>query len=167
MVKVITLQENFPYPNNDLPVLLYPTILQELLGAHFSDQDVLAYLEQHNYSNGWTGGIHPFHHFHATVHEVTACVSGEAKIQLGGPDAEVLSFSKGDVALLPAGTAHKKIEATNDFQIVGAYPNGEDFDMEKGDEDRFEELKNVSKQVQVPTFDPIHGKNGAVQKYWK
>lgn len=71
------------------------------------------------------------------------------------------------MALLPAGTAHKKLESTNDFQIVGAYPNGADFDMEKGDEDKYEELKTLSQQVSIPAFDPIDGKQGAVQKYWQ
>lgn len=165
MVQVIELQENYPFPNNPLPVLIYPKALEEVLGQDYTETDIKTFLEQHNYSNSWTEGIHPFHHFHSNTHEVVACFSGKATVQLGGPDAETLTLKKGDLALLPAGVAHKKIDATSEFQIVGAYPNGRQFDMQKGDKEQYDHLKETIAHVPLPSFDPIEGKEGAVQQY--
>lgn len=108
MVEHFHVKENRPFPNSTLPVLYYPDVLKGILGENFTDDDVLSLFEKYDYSNGWTGGIHPFHHFHSNTHEVLGCLSGEANVQLGGPDADIYPFSAGDVLLLPAGTSHKK-----------------------------------------------------------
>jgi uncharacterized protein YjlB len=166
MANTFYLEENHPFPNNALPVILYPNSLTTTLGTDYASSDIIHLFEKHNYSNAWTNGIHSFHHFHATVHEVLACFSGEASVQLGGPNGKIVTFSKGDALLLPAGTSHKKVSATDDFKIVGAYPNGEEFDMEKGDRERYEELIAIISEVPIPALDSIEGENGAVHQYW-
>lgn len=61
----------------------------------------------------------------------------------------------------------KKIDATNDFKIVGAYPKGHSFDMHKGNNEEYDEVKEAISNVPLPQFDPVEGNNGAVQDYWK
>lgn len=167
MVEAFYAKENKPFPNNEWPVLHYPGAVLHLLREPNPAQAVLKLFEQNGYTNGWVNGIHPFHHFHSNSHEVLGCVSGEARVQLGGPGAEVYTFSKGDVLLLPAGTAHKRLDATDDFQIVGAYPGGQDFDMQKGEAADYEKMKENVKATAVPHSDPVEGENGAVKKYWE
>lgn len=166
MAQAIQLKENRPYPNNALPVLFYPDVLSNKLRANYTGRDVLQLFQENDYSNGWTNGIASYHHFHSITHEVLGCFSGEAQVQLGGPDADIFTFSRGDVLLLPAGTAHKNIGSTSNFRIVGAYPNGRNFDMLRGDEKKYEERKETITTVPIPDFDPVDGKEGAVQEYW-
>ncbi|MER2176005.1 MAG: hypothetical protein ABS911_15125, partial [Carnobacterium sp.] len=91
---------------------------------------------------------------------------GEATVQLGGPDAQCYSFSKGDVLFLSAGVAHKRIDASPDFIIVGAYPDGLEPDMQKGKAEDYEAIKQAVACVNQPENDPVEGKDGAVIKYW-
>lgn len=167
MAKTIVLQENRPFPNNTLPVIYYPGALKTLTAASNKEEKVKAYLEKNGYSNSWINGILSHHHFHSNTHEVLVCLSGTATVQLGGPDAEMHSFKKGDILFLPAGAAHKCIEATEDFQIVGAYPEGKEPDMQKGDTEKYEELKTRISQVSKPKYDPLEKNSGAIFDYWK
>lgn len=167
MVDTFHIKENRPFPNNELPVLYWPKAVEEWTNEKKAGQKVLALFEKNGYTNGWVNGIFPYHHFHSNTHEVLACIAGEAKVQLGGPDAETYTFAKGDVLLLPAGVAHKRLEATADFQIVGAYPNGQKPDMQKGDTESYEDLKHRALQVKVPETDPLDGAAGAVQQHWE
>ncbi|MGO3212845.1 MAG: hypothetical protein ACTIK0_06665, partial [Ruoffia tabacinasalis] len=70
------LQENSPFPNNKLPVVIYKKALDEIFKQNdYSREDVLGFLEKHHYSNGWINGILSKHHFHSIAHEVLACIS--------------------------------------------------------------------------------------------
>ena len=97
--------------------------------------------------------------------------TGEASVQLGGPNGKIIKFSRGDVLLLPAGTAHKRIKASKDFKIVGAYPNGIEYNTYKPEDvssdDEYKRIKQEIKKVSVPALDPVQSKGGAVKKYWK
>lgn len=167
MIQTIPINENKPFPNNPLPVLYYPDAIAPLLENDQSDSSVKDFFVKSGYTNSWTNGIFSYHHFHSNTHEVLACIAGEAQVQLGGPEAEIYTFKKGDVLLLPAGTAHKRIQAADDFQIVGAYPNGVDPDMQKGDEAVYEKVKENISRVPIPDMDPVEGENGAVSQYWE
>ena len=167
MAEIIYIKENHPFPNNPLPVLYYPSEVESLIEMPNSEQNVLALFGINGYSNGWVNGIFPFHHFHANTHEVLACTAGEAAIQLGGPDTPIYTFSKGDVLLLPAGTAHKNIQASEDFKIVGAYPDGLEPDMQKGEAGDYENIKRMLASVAKPDKDPLEGNDGAVHEYWR
>lgn len=166
MVKTFYTEENKPFPNNSLPVLYYPKAVVNVLDESDSAQNVLDLFEKNGYTNGWVNGIFSYHHFHSNTHEVLACIAGTANIQLGGPGAQMYVFSKGDVLFLPAGVAHKRINASNDFTIVGAYPDGLEPDMQKGKAEDYEAIKESIKSVKQPKCDPVEGKDGAVLKYW-
>lgn len=166
MTETIHLEENHPFPNNPLPILYYPGAILQLLDSPDADRKALAFLAGNGYTNGWVNGIFSYHHFHSNTHEVLACISGEATVQLGGPGAEMYRFRKGDVLLLPAGTSHKRMDASTDFRIVGAYPDGREPDMQRGDAPDFEKIKEAINQVPIPPTDPVTGRQGGILEFW-
>lgn len=152
------IKENKPYPNNEMPVIFYQNALESIFSqTNYSAEEVLSFLETHGYANGWVNGILTKHHFHSNTHEVLACISGSANVQLGGPEKEVITFNKGDIIFLPAGTAHKKIESSDNFMIVGAYPNGASYDMFYGKAAEYEQVKENARNVETPRIDPVSG----------
>ena len=167
MAEAIFIKENHPYPNNFLPVLYYPSAIKKLTASPEAAQEVQSLLEENGYLNSWIDGIFSYHHFHSNTHEVLACLAGEAEVQLGGPDANVYIFKKGDILLLPAGTAHKRIDATEDFKIIGAYPNGIEPDLQKGNLEEYSQIKKSIAEVTLPEMDPVGKKEGATFEHWK
>lgn len=167
MAKYFTIQENKPFPNSTLTVIYYPESIADKLNREDTSQKVLSFFEQNGYTNGWVGSIYTYHHFHSNTHEVLACISGDAEVQLGGPNAEIYSFKAGDIVLLPAGVAHKLITASKDFQIIGAYPDGKEPDMQRGDLEHYSEIKERIRQVSKPKYDPVKHLEGGVIKNWK
>jgi uncharacterized protein YjlB len=121
---------------------------------------------KNNWRNSWVNGVFPYHHYHSNAHEVLGVKSGTARLILGGEHGEELTVQPGDVLILPAGTGHKKLESTDDFKIVGAYPEGMSYNVKTGeDTDRPQVLDDI-KQVPFPLTDPIFGNKGPIFNYW-
>ena len=83
-------------------------------------------------TNGWQGTwtytVYDFWHYHVDGYEVLGCVAGEAEIGFGGEAEDggiAATMRPGDVVLIPAGVGHKRLSATADFAVVGAYPPGQ------------------------------------------
>ncbi|MNS30480.1 Cupin domain protein [compost metagenome] len=149
-------------PNNpELPVLVYPGVLRS------NPQETEAIFNSHGWLNSWTNGVFDYHHYHSNCHEVLGVIRGNVLIQLGGEQGRQLQLNTGDVALLPAGTGHKKLSASPGFQIVGAYPGGMDYNTRRGTQgDRQEALAEIPK-VPIPDTDPVYGKAGPVHTLWR
>jgi uncharacterized protein YjlB len=114
------------------------------------------------WTNSWRDGIFDFHHFHSNTHEVLGVAQGEARVSFGGEAGDVQAVSAGDVAILPAGTGHKCESASDDFLVVGAYPDGRDYDICRGDPAEHDRAVARIAGVPLPKKDPIFGKSGVV-----
>ncbi len=153
------------FPNNGkLPIFIYKSVI-----AVSFDNPALA-VEKVFSENGWGGlwrnGIYPYHHYHSTAHEVLGIYSGKVTVQLGGPDGMIIVAQTGDVIIIPGGVAHKNLGASDDFRCVGAYPPGQEWDMNFGKPgERPNADKNIAK-IPLPVTDPVYGKDGPLMKSW-
>ena len=152
-------------PNNPrLPLIAYPGAVE------LSGRDPASVFERLFTANGWVGcwrnGIFPFHHFHSTAHEVLGIYSGRAEARLGGEGGITLALEPGDVLIIPAGVAHKRLSAAKGLGVVGAYPSGQHPDMCRPGEDTLEAAARRVAGVSIPARDPVHGANGPMHARW-
>lgn len=159
--KVFMFDDDGEIPNNPkLPLLVYPEVFINRM------VDVTQVLHGNNWTNSWTGSVHDFHHYHSVTHEVLAVIGGNAKIQFGGKNGEELKLAAGDVVVIPAGVGHKKVEASHDFEVIGAYPDGKEFDMKTGKPgEHGEAVENIAK-VPLPEQDPVFAEEGPLKEIW-
>lgn len=151
-------------PNNPLPLIVYPGVIDP------ETADPAAAFEALFRSNGWGGswrnGIFPFHHYHSTAHEVLGIAAGEAEVRFGGEDGETIAVRAGDAVLIPAGVGHKRISATHDLLVIGAYPGGQRADlMREGAEDKAGIRRRIN-MVPLPGADPVGGDGGPIAEHW-
>lgn len=164
-ILVLSVTENHVFPNNPkLPVIIYK---QAFYGENLNPSFIENVLHSNNWKNSWRNGIYSFHHYHSTAHEVLSVYKGWAEVQLGGNGQKIYRIEKGDVVVLPAGVAHKKINSGDGFMVIGAYPDGQQWDMNYGKKDEFKSASiNISK-VKIPSKDPLFGTEGTIFTYWK
>jgi len=117
--------------------------------------------ESNGWGDSWRNGIYDYAHYHSRIHEVLGIARGTAKVQLGGPKGRTLLLKAGDAAVLPAGTGHQSLKASDDFLVVGAYPPTGTFDVCTTPEDRKKALVTIHK-VAHPRKDPVYGAKGAL-----
>ena len=161
-------QDDGAVPNNPaLPALVYKSAL-DLADA----RDPAAAIEKLFKTNGWghgqwRDGIFPFVHYHSMIHEALGIARGRARVQLGGHRGETFEFAAGDLAVLPAGTGHQRLIASEDLLVVGAYPPQGTYNLCRGDNpaERAKALTTIPK-VPVPDSDPVHGQDGPLPKLW-
>jgi uncharacterized protein YjlB len=162
-VETYTFEDDGRIPNSTLPVLLYQGALDAGAGAA-AHEELFA---GHGWRGGWRDGIYPFHHFHSNAHEVLGIARGTVEVILGGPEGRRLGLSGGDVVVLPAGTGHCNVASSPDLVVVGAYPNGMDWDLRRGDPDEHDEVLANLAQVPVPDQDPVAGQAGPLTELWR
>ncbi len=157
------LEDDGTIPNNALPLLVYPSAVDSV------KTDRASAFEQLFAGNGWThswrNGIYSFPHYHSTAHEVLGIASGSARVRLGGEAGVVLEVSAGDALLLPAGVGHQNVGSSADLIVVGAYPQGADWDLCRPPRGQAE-LDHIA-DVALPPVDPVSGSTGGINDYWK
>lgn len=143
-------------PNNaTLPLVVYRGALAP--SGRGDEQRFIALFAQNGWSGAWINGIYPFHHYHATAHEVLGIAAGSADVQFGGPHGPVVTVAAGDAVLIPAGVGHCRKRGSGDLSVVGAYPGGADWDLQRATpEARLKSLPLIA-AVPRPARDPVTG----------
>ena len=160
-VQPIVLEDDGTFPNNRRPLLLYP-------GAVPADPSAIEGLfDRDDWPSAWRYGVYSYHHYHSTAHEALGVYSGSATIQFGGPKGAIQRVRAGDVVVIPAGVAHKCVEASPDFRVVGAYPKGQRPDMCYGRPGERPEADRRIQGLDDPAKDPVQGDGGALCRLWK
>ncbi|MBT2687310.1 cupin domain-containing protein [Bacillus sp. ISL-47] len=161
-VQTFMLKDDGLLPNNPtLPVIVYKGVFKN------HPADIETTFNRHNWTGSWTGGVYEYHHYHTNTHEVLGVKAGNATVLIGGGKGKHFELHKGDVIVLPAGTGHKKLESSADFEVVGAYPDGRSPNMYKSDpEERVKALAEI-RNVPVPDFDPVYGEDGPLLGKWR
>lgn len=153
-------------PNNgELPLVI-------LRGTGAEDHDdPAAWYERrfstHDWGSTWRWTVYPYHHYHSTNHEVLGVSQGAARLMLGGEAGEEFQVGVGDVIIIPAGVAHKRLDSSEDFQVVGAYPGGHEPDLIASGEGDITAARQRIAGMVIPELDPVYGMNGPLLKYWK
>ncbi len=88
-------------------------------------------------------------------------------LHLGGEKGQKVNVQAGDILIIPAGVGHKNLGDKDNFGVVGAYPDGRDYDIKRGDAgDRPQVIQNIA-AVPMPSLDPIYGKGKGLTILWK
>ena len=159
----LQLSRNGWMPNNEqLPVLLYR-------GAFDTTGDAAGRMEaafgRNRWPAQWRNGVYRYHHYHSTAHEVLGFAAGRARIILGGEGGHEVTVEAGDVAVLPTGTGHCLVEADEGFLVIGAYPEGQHWDICRAAPD----AKAVQRMRTLPftRIDPVLGGSGELIAAWR
>jgi uncharacterized protein YjlB len=150
------------FPNSPLAVIVYHGVED----AH-NPSRCEALFAEHGWLGAWRDGIYPFHHFHSTAHEVLGIVAGSARVLLGGPGGRGFDVRSGDVLVLPAGTGHCNAGSSHDLLVIGAYPNGMEWDLRRGNPTEHDEVLTNIRAVPVPGADPVRGRAGTLLELWR
>lgn len=151
-------------PDSVLPLLVYRQVLRG------NSPDLPGRIEQglaaHDWSGSWRNGVYPFHHYHSTAHEVLVVFDGSATLQLGGDQGKKFEVHSGDAIIIPAGVGHKCLQSSSDFRVIGAYPDGREWDLLKGAPGERPRADQNIASVPWPAMDPLYGKEGPLLRIW-
>jgi uncharacterized protein YjlB len=156
------LGETADFPNSRLPALIYAAVV--------TSGDLASRFEALFAENGWTGswrnGLYREHHYHSTAHEALGVYRGRVSVRLGGPTGPLVTLQAGDVAVIPAGVAHKNESQSPDFAVVGAYPTGTHPDMQYGKSGERPHADRRIESLAKPLRDPVLGSEGGLTALW-
>jgi len=151
------------FPNSRLPLLLYRGAVDAEAGPEAFERLFAA----NGWPPEWRAGVFPYHHYHSTAHECLGIAAGEATLMLGGPAGRTFRVTAGDVIVIPAGVAHRRLTSSADFLVVGGYPDGHaEWDILRGNPgDRPRADENIAR-VPLPLTDPVEGSGGPLDIAW-
>lgn len=161
----IVFEDDGLVPNNVLPFLVYQGAMK--LDPKQPEATIESLFEANGWGGTWRNGVFDYLHYHATVHEVLGVARGSARVRFGGDHGQELEIKPGDVAILPAGTGHQCIKASEDFCVIGAYPPGAKMEITRATAENHAKALKTIPNVQLPPGDPVTGKNGALMRLWR
>jgi uncharacterized protein YjlB len=153
-------------PNNpSCPLLIFRNTLpgsDEELAKHFEET-----FERNGWPPAWRYTIFDYPHYHSTTHEVIGIFRGEADVRFGDDAGFTARLTAGDILLIPAGVSHQRLWQTDEFQGVGAYPEGCDVDEVR--KDSGVSLSVAEKRIRdiATPPDPLKGGEGLLRKAWR
>jgi uncharacterized protein YjlB len=151
------------FPNSRLPLLYYKSAVPKAEATAERMEELFA---AGGWPPAWRYTVYPYDHYHSTAHEVLGIASGEARIQLGGPNGREFHVEAGDVIVIPAGVVHMQNWKSPDFLVVGGYPPGQHADQFRGEPgDRPRADRNIA-AVPLPKSDPVAGSGGPLLRHW-
>jgi uncharacterized protein YjlB len=161
---IIYFQDDGVIPNSKFPLIIYKNSFSERgsAGAFWLED----HFEKNNWSNSWRNGVFSYHHYHSISHEVLGIYAGSATLLLGGARGQQMEVQAGDIIVIPAGVGHKNLKSSNDFAVVGAYPDAMDYDVLRGKPDERPKADNNIAKVPLPDIDPLLGKNEGLINIW-
>ena len=165
-VLAFELQPDDRIPNNRLPLLVYRQAFN-LLGSADGAEVIETRFETNHWSGTWRNGIYSYHHYHSTAHEVLGVFRGSATVQFGGDRGRTQQLQAGDVVIIPAGVGHKNLHSTDDFGVVGAYPDRQEPDLCYAEPGECPKADEKIGRVPLPGCDPVFGGEGPLLKYWR
>jgi uncharacterized protein YjlB len=166
-VQAFRFEDDGETPNNPrLPLVVYRAAVK-LAGAPDPAAPFERAFAKHGWGGGWRNGIHPFLHFHTATHEVLGIARGRATVEFGGANGQVLAVEAGDVVILPAGTGHRRIDASGDLLVVGAYPRNASVDQKRPGQVDHQKAVSAIAAVPLPEMDPVHGHEGPLMTLWE
>ncbi len=152
-------------PNSRLPVLIYRAA--EPVGDDLAPISE-ALFDANQWPPQWRGGVYDFHHYHSLSHEALGVASGRARLMLGGEAGREVDVARGDVVVLPAGTGHCRLQASDDFELVAAYPpDQQEWDLCRADDSGHDAAVARIARVTMPRCDPMTGGRGGLCKLWR
>lgn len=99
------------------------------------------------------------HSLPSNAHDVLGIAKGKVTLRIGGDRGAPVRLKAGDVIVLPAGVAHRRLSETH-VKVVGAYPRRQShYDMKR-------EGRKVPR-VALPAIDPLFGPEGLLVKAWQ
>jgi uncharacterized protein YjlB len=158
-IETVWLDDDGLVPNNTtLPLIVYRAALPADDAA--AEQRIETLFAANGWSGAWVNGIYPFHHYHATTHEVLGLARGSARVQFGGPSGPVLQVAAGDVVMIPAGVGHCRLSEPGNLSVVGAYPGGGGWDLRRATPEEYKTALPLIAKVPAPPIDPVMGADG-------
>jgi len=161
----IVFEDDGLVPNNIIPFLVYQGAVK--LDPKTPEETIEGLFGRNGWGGMWRNGVYDFLHYHSTVHEVLGVARGSARVRFGGDHGQVLEIRAGDVAILPAGTGHQKLMASDDFLVIGAYPPGSKMEITRATPENHAKALKTIPQVVVPVSDPVMGRDGPLVRLWK
>lgn len=151
-------------PNSDLPLVFWRN---RVPAGVEGGEAVCALYRRNSWASVWIYSVFQFWHFHTHGHEVLSCVSGSARIALGGDNGIIADVSVGDVTIIPAGVGHKRLSSSADFLMAGGYPPGQSGNIVRpGDLDSAKIAAEIG-TVALPKTDPITGRADGIVEIWQ
>jgi len=163
--EIFYFEDDGSIPNSKYPLLVYQNAFTQR-GRKGGDwiEDRFA---SNNWTNTWRWGVYPFHHYHSNTHEVLGCFSGSALLHMGGENGRKITVNAGDILVIPAGVGHKCISHSDNFTVLGAYPDGLSPDLMRGEKDERPQADTNIASIPYPSADPFSGKGDGLIRLWK
>jgi uncharacterized protein YjlB len=155
-------------PNSPLSALVYKKA-RDLSASKDPEAEVEALFKQNGWGRDmWRNGVFPYVHYHPKIHEALGVARGSAILRIGGDRGETLNVEAGDVLVLPAGTGHQRLSASEDFCVIGAYPPEGEYSLcRASDQEAYTRGLQTAPNVPVPASDPVHGSAGPLTDLWR